>query len=606
MLTAYRHKTGLGRAVKILGGIALWLLASYLFFRRFPNNYRQPNFYAEDGSIFAENIFSRGLLGALTTTFNGYYLWGIYLLEKAGMIINAVFGNSELVNLPRSLAVTSYLFLGFCASLPMLILRKYIRPLALALMTTALIWVPMLGSDYAVIGTIGNLKFAFVFIAFVLLVYRHFAPEQSSGILLADIGILICAYTNVTVYFMMPFAVLRYWPKLKARERIRLLKDDRSFRSLIILGIALLPQLYIIKRDGVPALPGYLDSPYRSSSSIEIFLGRSFLYGVLFPVYTSLTNLWSIILIGAAFVASLRYAKRYRQLILFGFFTVFITTFTFVIKRTGISEFYSGYKNGGFDQFFYAQNWIFIFVLSIVFVELVGKLRDLPGRLILYGTAFGLIFFALAPNAGSYGKNNFMEKGVGTIYAEAKADCASNQQNISLTVYPSKELQYAAVTRQEVCTPSAINYVPKDVYESLGLAPDGNNYVEGLGVSRSFSQTYKATDNNLNGFNVYFSTFESKPKAPYLLTLYTEDCKTKILTAKLPNKQIRDNSYALIRFDQQPNSKGRTYCFSIASVNKASDPLAVQLSAPNVYTDGEAVVDGKRLDLDIVFEAHYR
>src|SRR5258708_23281277 len=67
---------------------ALWLVASYLFYRRFPANYLQPNFYAEDGTVFAKNILNYGFWQSLLTTFNGYYIWGLYILEGIAFILN--------------------------------------------------------------------------------------------------------------------------------------------------------------------------------------------------------------------------------------------------------------------------------------------------------------------------------------------------------------------------------------------------------------------------------------------------------------------------------------------------------------------------------------
>src|SRR6266567_4360896 len=68
--------------------IIAWLVASYLMYRRLPDNFQQPNFYAEDGGVFAYNIINHGFWHALISTFNGYYVWGIYLLEQVGFIVD--------------------------------------------------------------------------------------------------------------------------------------------------------------------------------------------------------------------------------------------------------------------------------------------------------------------------------------------------------------------------------------------------------------------------------------------------------------------------------------------------------------------------------------
>src|SRR3990167_8581423 len=53
-----------------------------IFYYRFPNNFSAPNFYAEDGYIFGDTIIKNGFWQALLTTFNGYYIWGVYMLEQ--------------------------------------------------------------------------------------------------------------------------------------------------------------------------------------------------------------------------------------------------------------------------------------------------------------------------------------------------------------------------------------------------------------------------------------------------------------------------------------------------------------------------------------------
>jgi len=458
-----QHPTGNWRRLAIVAAyLLLFVIASYIFYRRYPNNYTQPNFYAEDGQVFAKNLIGGGFFHSLGTTFNGYYIWGIYIVEKIGFMIDRLFYGGQFANLPRSFALASYMFLGLIATLPALLLRKYLRPMALIIMTLLIIFVPMTGWDYAVIGTIGNLKFAFVFIAFLLLVYRHLMPENSKKVYLVDLGLLICAYTDITVYILMLFALMRYLPKLKTRNFARELSKDKTFQSLVVLGIALLPQLVVIKLHGVPALPGYLDSPYQFGRTVEIFISRSYLYSVLFPINKFLNDATVVILGLLLLIAGFYSSRRNRPIFLFAVFAVFITTFTFVIKRTGISAFYPSYKaGGGPDQFFYAQNWIFDFILSVVIVELIAKLRSAT-RIVAYIIIFCLVGFVLIPRASTYGSSNSGTGGVGTIYNVGKKDCDTKSQAFNLVIYPSPSLFYSGVTRQQLCTPAVVNYYPRD------------------------------------------------------------------------------------------------------------------------------------------------
>ncbi len=579
--------------------------ASYIFYRRFPNNYHEPNFYAEDGSVFARSLFQKGFLSSLTTTFNGYYLWGLYCLEQVAIIINKVFYEGEFVNLAKSLAITSYLALGFLATLPLLLFRKYFRPPFIILFILLGLAVPMVGWDYAIIGTIGNLKFAFVHLAFLLLVYRHLMPKDSRSVLLVDLGLLICAYTNITVYTMIPFALLRYLPLLKDRRSIvQELQGDFTFRSLIVLGVALLPQLYVVKRDGVPVISGYLDSAYQPDRTTEIFVGRTYLYTVLFPIYKSLNDMWVWLIFGLITLLTWFYTGKHRKFALFGLFSALMATLLFVVKRTGVSEFFIGYENGGPDQFFYPQNLIFGFILALLITSLVSRIPRKPIRLLSYLAITIYVLFGMLPNASTYGKNNFMADGSGNIYANSKKACASNDQSLSIVIYPTKDLQYKSIDRQVLCSEDALLYQPE--FQKLGLAPYDNSIVSDLGTKTSFTQTFVARGRDLDGLRVYFSTFLKKVTSAYDLVLYTDNCRDKILNTPINTNKIKDNSYQLIQFPVQHDSENKTYCFTITATDQTPQPLALQLSASGLYPEGQTIINQEPSERDVVFELHYK
>jgi hypothetical protein len=589
--------------------LLLWIFCSYLFYRRFPNNYREPNFFGEEGSIFSKNIIDHGFFSAIGTTFNGYYIWGLYLLEKIGFTVNDILYHGEFINLARSFAITSYLFLGFVATLPWLLFRKYLKLPALILMTLLIVYVPLGGWDYGVLGAFGNMKFALIFITFMLIIYRNLLPENSKKIYFVDIALLICAYTNITVYVMMPFALIRYWPKLKGRKKFwpklkKILLTDRSLQGLIVLGLALLPQLYIIHKYGVPATPGYLDNPYHYNRTVEIFISRSYLYEIFFTFNKHLNDFWvvvsSLLFLGLAW----KLAKQYRQIFVIGTLTIFFATFLFVIKRTGVSDFFIGYKDPGPAQFFFTQNWIFAFLFSILLVELISKLKRLPVRLGLYLVFIFVIIHYMAPMSGSFGKNNFMEKGVGNIYQVAQTACEKDKESkIDIAIYPTKDQVYRDINRSRLCTSTVQNYQPTEI--TFGLAPYQNNYLT-LATTPKFTQTFKSPQKDLDGLTVYFSTFTHKVKSPYDLILMDQSCKNTIRDVQIKTTSLADNAFATVSFDPIANSANQTYCFSIKSEKTAADPLAVQLSAANNYPEGATNLEGKLSDKDVVFMLHYK
>ncbi|MEI7674225.1 MAG: hypothetical protein WCI60_00615 [bacterium] len=581
-------------------------MASYLFYNRFPNNFTEPNFYAEDGDTLAKNIYGLGVIDAILKTFNGYYIWGLYLLADIGAVINNLVFSGEFVNLPKSFALVSYGFFGAIAILPVLLFRNYFKPMALMFIVLLSIYVPLQGSDYAILGIIGNVKFAFIYIAFLLLVYRNIIPENSKKIYIVDLALLICAYTNITVYPMMLFAIIRYLPKIRNKYFYSELLRDRSFQSLMVLGIAMLPQLYVIHHYGIPPLKGYLDSPFNFSRTIEIFVSRSYSYTILFPVNSWMNDFLVVLSAGLMIVLGYIFSGKYRRVYIFGLLTILLGTFLFVIKRTGISASYMGYKSGGPDQFFYPQNWIFGFILSLWVVELVSRVSSWRIRQVVYVFLLACCIFILAPNSGTFGKNHFMSDNVGTIYANSRKLCSGKNGIFNLPIYPSPNLlYYKNTTRGQLCTQSTLNYYPHN--ESLNLFPAGNNYLAGLGQKNRFTQTFVSTYNKLDGVNIYFSTFQQTVKSPYTFKLMDDHCDKIISSVNVSTKDVADNSFYMITFPSQNNSRNKIYCFSINSIpSRNTDPLAVQLSAPNIYTKGIMKINNKFSDKDVVFGLHYK
>ena len=596
--------------LKISIFISFWLLFSYIFYIRFPNNYRQPNFFGEEGNIFADNIIDHGFISAIITTFNGYFIWGIYILEMVAFWLNRLVYDGEFVQLARSFSIVSYAFLGLIATLPVALLRKYYKLPALILCTIFILFVPLGGWDYGIIGTLGNTKFALIFVSFLLIIKRHHISEKSKGFYLIDITLLICAYTNVTVYALLPFTLVRYWPKIKGgnykNKQFKLIRRDRSFQSLIVLVFLLLPQLLIIKLNGVPSIPGYLDNPFNNQRIIEIFISRPFIYQLTFPI----NNLMSDIVVIAIFISFLylfwRILRKERFAVILGLFSIFISTFLFVIKRTGISDFFISYQDAGPAQFFFPQNWIFAFLVSILIVELINLMPSIRLRVGVFSLIIIFFMVFMMPESGSFGRNDFQEKRVGNIYANARIACEGKEETLQIPIYPSLELQYKDLKRSQLCTKSVYNYIP-DVID-LGLVPLDNQYLV-INNDKRFEQKFRSPENGLSGLEVYFSTFTKRVKSPYSLTLYDESCKQKIVKVQVPVRKIKDNSYTYINFENLSDSKSQDYCFTInnsVSSNDNADLLAVQLSQPEYYTTGTTIIDVEQSSRDIVFRLRYK
>lgn len=286
---------------------------------------------------------------------------------------------------------------------------------------------------------------------------------------LVDAALLICAYTDITVYFILPFALLRYLPQISLRHfwsdaKSTVLKN-RTAQSLVAVAVGLLPQLYIVHHDGIPVIPGYLSGNFNYHRVVEIFISRSYLYDVLFPFNKHLSDTVVVAVFLLFIAVAWRYARGYRQFFVFGMLAIFAGTFLFVVKRTGIDLFYTGYKDSGPDQFFYTQSWIFSFIFVVVLADLISKIKLPVHKIATYVVIAGCIIFLVSPYSKAYSSstpvattagnphasNTIMATTVGTIYANAQKVCTGSGEILNLPIYPRTGWYYNGVTRQQLC-----------------------------------------------------------------------------------------------------------------------------------------------------------
>lgn len=576
------------------------LVGAIIFFLRFPNNFFEPNFYAEDGSVFLKNIVQKGFWGAIFSTFNGYYIFGIYILEGVGYVINLIFFHGNFIDLARSFSIASYLFLGAICALPILLFNKKINKFGLLTIFLLSAFVPMPGWDYAIIGTIGNSKFIYVYIAFLLLVYRHFLSEKEIKKTIAvDIAIAICSYTNVTVYCLMPFALLKYWPQIKKFE-IKKLFQTRSFQSLIVLALIMLPQIYVIKKYGIPTLPGYLDSPYDPKATINLFIFRPFLYPFLPGLHKYINDVAAFaiftILVGSLWII----LKRFRAVLIFGIATALLATFLFVINRTGLSGLMTSYLSSGPDQFFYAQNLIMCMIVGIALSELYSNNKF--SMLMPIFVCMFILPYIMA--AGTYGKNDFMQKTVRNIYINAHESC-ENYDRLNVQLYPvanNSNYRLNFVDRSVVCNRSLSNYTPETYY--LDTTPKENEYIPDIAKQEIF-QTFTSKYDNLSGLGILVLTYGKPITDNYYLELYKDNCITALRRVKIDKSTFKNAEFANIHFTKIQHSKSVDYCYTIRIEGKETTALALPLSKDNQYTDGILKLDKKTLDNDLVFSLLY-
>ena len=578
----------------------VWAGAAVIFYWRFPNNLAYPNFYAEDGSILARNILEHGFWHALMITFNGYYIWGLYLLEGGGFALNTLLFGAQLVDLPKAFAIMSYTFLGLIAASPIVFLRRYMSVGWRLVVALAITLVPLPMSDYAIVGTIGNLKFLFVPLALMLILYRVTLPRHHKRLMIVDFGLGLCAYTNVAVYAILPALLLGDGLRPRQLRHLRQLlrRDNVSLWSALGLATIVSYQLIVVATQGIPATPGYLDAPLQKHTLIEIGVARSYLFPLVYWCYHYLSDLVALGLFATLIALIVRYGQRahyWAYGLILG--TVILMTSLFVATRPGVTGLFEHYANGGPDQFFFGQNILAIIAIGLLLADITCRLQLRWRRAIPIAAA--ILILLPAAQAGSYGRQNFMQRNIGTIKASAQNACTQAGDQVNLALYPVAGF-YLSAPRAQVCTPEVAHYQPEEV--NLGLTPQTPELVL-LSITQA-KQTFVSPRDNLNGISLYLGTYANTHITAYQLKVYDATCQNVLRTALLSSR-VTDNSSLDIRFSPIGQSAKHQYCFQIYPLTSKPSPLAARLSAPNIYPTGRLTLGGQESPRDLVFSLLY-
>jgi hypothetical protein len=458
------------------------VVSGSIFFYRFPNNFFFANFYAEDGAVFIRNVLTQGFFESLINPFNGYFIVGLYMLAGTAVSINNIFFN-HLLYLPTITAVVSYAFLGLAITLPVLFFRKQVRFQWLLLYILFASFVPLPGWDYAIIGTIGNVKFFFAVIALTAILFLLTTKKESQWLrVFAYVLILIAGYTNPTVYLLCLALLIPYIKsgtktirsQTTAYHWIISTFSERRFLEYLFLGSLLSFQILFIAIYGIPEQPGYMNSPFEWVDAIEIFIARSFFFPWIVPFYTQLTATMSIWLAVTSLTVLYAFGERKHwslYSIIIG--SILAMTGLFVTTRPGISVFFTDYTMpGGPGQFFYPQNIAALFLFFFWIHDMTKRFQfSQRHSIILFMLLLGLLF-SIIPHTGSFGKNNFMQK-QGTFIQEAQESCSTgtSQQIVRVPVYPSADWFFEAPTKA-VCDLEVLEKEAKENDTSFWIFTD--------------------------------------------------------------------------------------------------------------------------------------
>lgn len=429
----------------ILFSLIIVLLAACVFAFRYTPAFSHPNFYAEDGKVFLDNVLHKNVFAAVLSGFNGYLIAGLYVLVEFSVLISKLFG-LEFYQLAQIMAITSCLFLGLTVSLPFILFRKQLGLLVSlgAVLISSFVAMPMF--DYAIIGTIGNLKFAFLYWAFLFIIYRHLHSQETNKVLFCDLVLLLAVLTYAPAIFLLPFILIPYLPSIKKMIISRSLKSitqPQIISALVLMAISAI-YLVIVYLKGIPKIPGYLDTPYQWDATIKIVY-RSTWYAWLYPITATMRDSVTTVLLAIFVYVGIK-NKANRYVTLLGIWSIFIATTSFVVNRPGISSYFLTYTNSP-DQFFYAQSLIFIFTTFWLIRKAVVSSTQTKT---LFVIAIGLFLYWSYPAGGSFGKTLSFYQSLGTARDTVNVTCKSSSKYVTLQEYPLEEWKWH-IERSIVC-----------------------------------------------------------------------------------------------------------------------------------------------------------
>lgn len=440
----------------LVGAGVIATMGAYIFYLRYPFALDSPNFYAEDGKDFLVNLIEKGPIAGSLTVFNGYLIVGQYLVGVAAEFINALLFQGKFVHLPESIAIASYGFFGVVCMLPWLLFRRKLGSLV-AFLTVVVLWItPLGGYDYAVIGTIGNLKFAFLFIATLLILYRNDESlcRKIWQFILIDIVLLLCVLTNIVTLGLIPLILIRYrhdlydiWKRKKGA--LKALLYNPAFISATILALLSAVYVLLVYINGVPKLPGYLDGPLDKSAMLALVY-RASTYGILFPLSLYMNNFYALISILLALIVALR--SKYRWTLLLIGYVMALNVIGFVYNRPGVSGYFAAYDAGVWPgHFFYAGTMLFVFGLALLGSYRFNRMKILTqavSALVIVSLAF-MVF----PAAG-YTKKDVYGETTPSIRAQLVDKCRNRgvepDKELTLTIYPTPAWTMS-LARHHVC-----------------------------------------------------------------------------------------------------------------------------------------------------------
>ncbi|MDD4351703.1 MAG: hypothetical protein PHU71_01835 [Candidatus Gracilibacteria bacterium] len=434
--------------------LACWALSFGIFYLRFPYPFQYPNFYAEDAAVLLDNILHNGFLPSLFSKFNGYPILGLYSLAGIAILLNKIF-LTDFANLPIFFCITANLFFAGLVSLPVILFHSKIKTHFLLILVLLSAFVALRGWEYVIFGVIGNTKFLFLYLAFLLVGYRLTQQDNKKSLLLVDLGLLICALTNLVSYALIFVIYLSYLYQLLTKQKsLKTLYKQPAFISAMIMGFVLLYPVFNLLTQGSLEKSTYMSDPYVYSKTIDIFIGRSIVFPLIVMKYHFMNNIIICLLFLGLMGGALLWSRKNLWIHLLAFYAILINNVLLVSARPGIHAFFDNFQGQGPSQYFYAQNLIAIFSITLIAYDAFYS-KSKPKLAKSFAVLIILLISVHIPFAAFVGRTNKLSLAplikIGSFKENIQIACnVSNEAEIAVSIYPNQN-QQIILPRNLIC-----------------------------------------------------------------------------------------------------------------------------------------------------------
>jgi len=386
----------------LAGSIAAGVAILYL---RDPHSLLVPTLYTEDG-VWMARLFNAGFWHTLIHAKGGetpyFVTLNILLLEAARLLNTLCFGDS-LANLPRFVSVLAMTYYSTLAVLVVRLLRRWLSPAAGCLLWGMVIFMPLGGSSFEVLGRVSNIGYGMLCLCVCLVVWRRTADRRRAvAIVAADVGMFLCATTNPLCY---PVVAADYaqrgWRLWTSGASLReSLRRTAAARSAAVLGFALTVSVVAMTQLD-PRPTDYLVDGVASDELIEAVVSRPLLYPLAFPWYGRLDDAVSVaaaIAIGALAWWLTAESRQPRWVVGGTAAVAGYASLVTIATRPGLTRMLDHYRTTLLDRYYYGTS--LLVVVAVCVAASAGLRAALPARRRVAAAALAALLVTYVAHVG--------------------------------------------------------------------------------------------------------------------------------------------------------------------------------------------------------------